>query len=43
MTPALFVSGTVEVPREDFNRRRLAALPNALICTAELKEDNKVH
>jgi len=43
MTPALFVSGTVEVPREDFNRPHLAAQPNALICTAELKEDNKVH
>jgi hypothetical protein len=43
VTPALFVSGTVEVPRQDFNHRRLAAQPNALICTAELKEDNKVH
>lgn len=43
MTPALFVSGTVEVPREDSNRRRLVTQPNALICTAELKEDNKVH
>jgi hypothetical protein len=28
---------------EDFNRRRLSARPTALICTAEIKEDNKVH
>jgi hypothetical protein len=41
MTPALFVSGIVEVPHEDFHRRRLATQPNALICRRNSKKITK--